>query len=169
MALVVFLRGVNVGGHKTFRPSLLADELSDFDVVNLGAAGTFVVRKRISRAKLRAELLRRLPFATEVVIVKGADVLKLASGNPFAGQSAGPKIVRFVSILAKPGQSLSSIPLNLPSAGKCTGAREGSQTRYLALVPGYGKDVGALRNQALDDGDAQVACGAGNDDVLSGK
>ena len=50
-----------------------------------------------------------------------------------------------------------------------TGARVGSQTRYLALVPGYGKDVGALRNQALDDGDAQVACGAGNDDVLSGK
>jgi hypothetical protein len=37
------------------------------------------------------------------------------------------------------------------------------------LVPGYGKDVGALRYQALDDGDAQVACGAGNDDVLSGK
>jgi uncharacterized protein (DUF1697 family) len=118
MALVVFLRGVNVGGHKTFRPRLLADELSDFDIVNLGAAGTFVVRKRISQAKLRAELLRRLPFATEVVIVKGADVLKLASGNPFAGQSAGPKIVRFVSILAKPGQSLSSIPVNLPSAGK---------------------------------------------------
>jgi len=44
MALVVFLRGVNVGGHRTFRPSLLANELSDFDVVNVGAAGTFVVR-----------------------------------------------------------------------------------------------------------------------------
>jgi hypothetical protein len=42
-----------------------------------------------------------------------------------------------------------------------TGARAGSQTRYLALLPGYRKDVGALRNQALDDGDAQVACGAG--------
>ena len=48
MALVVFLRGVNVGGHKTFRPSLVANELSDFDVVNVGAAGTFVVRNRIS-------------------------------------------------------------------------------------------------------------------------
>ena len=45
MALIVFLRGVNVGGHRTFRPSTLARELSDYDVVSVGAAGTFVVRK----------------------------------------------------------------------------------------------------------------------------
>ena len=118
MALVVFLRGVNVGGHRTFRPSLVANELSNFDVVNVGAAGTFVVRNRISQAKLRAELLRQLPFEAEVVICKGDDVLDLASRNPFAGQPAGPKIVRFVSILAKRGQPLSSTPLSLPSGGK---------------------------------------------------
>jgi uncharacterized protein (DUF1697 family) len=119
MALVVFLRGVNVGGHKTFRPSLVANELRDLDVVNVGAAGTFVVRNRISQAKLRAELLRRLPFETEVVICKGRDVLDAASGNPFAGQPAGPKIVRFVSILAKRGQPLPSTPpLRLPSCGE---------------------------------------------------
>jgi hypothetical protein len=29
MALIVFLRGVNVGGHRTFRPSIVARELSD--------------------------------------------------------------------------------------------------------------------------------------------
>ena len=51
MALVVFLRGVNVGGHRTFRPSQLVKELADFDVVNIGAAGTFVVRKPGSQAK----------------------------------------------------------------------------------------------------------------------
>ncbi len=118
MALVVFLRGVNVGGHRTFRPSLVANQLSDFDVVNVGAAGTFVVRNRISQAKLRAELLQRLPFETEVVICKGNDVLDLASGNPFAGQPAGPQIVRFVSILAKRGQPLPSTPLSLPSGGE---------------------------------------------------
>ena len=42
MALVVFLRGVNVGGHRTFRPSLLARQLEPYGVVNVGAAGTFV-------------------------------------------------------------------------------------------------------------------------------
>ena len=56
MALIVFLRGVNVGGHRTFRPSILARELSDYDVVNVGAAGTFVVRKP-SGAKFRSALL----------------------------------------------------------------------------------------------------------------
>jgi hypothetical protein len=51
MALIVFLRGVNVGGHRTFRPSILARELSDYGVVNVGAAGTFVVQKPGPRAK----------------------------------------------------------------------------------------------------------------------
>jgi uncharacterized protein (DUF1697 family) len=115
MALVVFLRGVNVGGHRTFRPSLVANKLSRFDVVNVGAAGTFVVRKRISQTKLRAELLRQLPFTAEIMICKGDDVLDLASGNPFAGQPAGPNIVRFVSILAKPVRHLLSTPIRLPS------------------------------------------------------
>ncbi len=115
MALVVFLRGVNVGGHRTFRPSLLANALSDFGLVNVGAAGTFVVRNRISQSRLRAELAKRLPFETEVVICKGDDVLELISANPFAGQAAGPKIVWFVSILAKRGRPLPSIPFSLPS------------------------------------------------------
>ena len=58
MALVVLLRGVNVGGHKAFQPSALAKELADFDVVNVGAAGTFVVlgllasQRHHSRCKL---------------------------------------------------------------------------------------------------------------------
>ena len=117
MALVVFLRGVNVGGHRTFRPSLVANQLSAFGAVNVGAAGTFVVRNRISQAKLRAELLRRLPFESEVVICKGNDVLDLASKNPFAGQRTGPKIVRFVSILVKRGHPLPAIPFSVPADG----------------------------------------------------
>ena len=36
-ALIIFLRGVNVGGHKTFRPSLLAKEMADYDVTSIGA------------------------------------------------------------------------------------------------------------------------------------
>src|SRR2546423_10243228 len=83
MALVVFLRGVNVGGHRTFRPSALARELSDFDVVNLGAAGTFVVRKPGSQAKLRAALRRKLPFETEIVICNARDLVRLETKHPF--------------------------------------------------------------------------------------
>ena len=71
MALVVLLRGVNVGGHRTFRPTKLAEQLKHLDAVKNGAAGTFVVRQPVSRAQLRAELARRLPFDAEIMICQG--------------------------------------------------------------------------------------------------
>ena len=62
MAQVVLLRGVNVGGHRTFRPALLAKQLQHLGAVNIGAAGTFVIQRPVSRAQVRAEFARRLPF-----------------------------------------------------------------------------------------------------------
>ncbi|HWW60839.1 MAG TPA: DUF1697 domain-containing protein [Thermoanaerobaculia bacterium] len=117
MALVVFLRAVNVGGHRTFRPSVLAKELSDYDVVNVGAAGTFVVRKPGARAKFRAELLGRLPFETEVVLCDGRDLLRIESENPFAGEPSRD-VVRFVSIREKGGSVPASLPIILPPEGE---------------------------------------------------
>ena len=117
MALVVFLRGVNVGGHRTFRPSILARELSDYGVVNVGAAGTFVVRKPGPRAKFRAELLRKLPFKAEVVICDGRDLIRLERENPFGTEPSRPEIVRFVSILSKANRGMASIPCALPPSG----------------------------------------------------
>jgi uncharacterized protein (DUF1697 family) len=69
MAFVVFLRGINVGGHRTLRPTMLAQQLKHFDVVNIGAAGTFVVGAPTSETRLRAELSRRLPFETSIIII----------------------------------------------------------------------------------------------------
>jgi uncharacterized protein (DUF1697 family) len=118
MALVVFLRGVNVGGHRTFRPSILAKELSDYGVVNVGAAGTFVVRKPGRRAKFRAELLRKLPFEAEVVLCDGRDLIRMEIENPFRAEPSRPDIVRFVSILPKADRGLPFIPCALPPHGK---------------------------------------------------
>ena len=73
MALIVFLRGINVGGHRTFRPSVLAKELGAYDVVNVGAAGTLIVRKPGARAKFLVELRRKLPFKAEVAFCDGSD------------------------------------------------------------------------------------------------
>src|SRR5262245_27826382 len=101
MALVVFLRGVNVGGHRTFRPSILAQKLKHYDVVNIGAAGTFVIRKPVTQAELRGELQRRLPFEAEIMICTGQDVTTMASGDPFANEPIQSDVVRFVSVLAK--------------------------------------------------------------------
>src|SRR5262245_4798648 len=88
MALVVFLRGVNVGGHRRFRPSILAKELSRYDVVNVGAAGTFVVRKPGARAQFLAALLRKLPFEATVVLCDGRDLMRLVTENPFSKEPA---------------------------------------------------------------------------------
>ena len=118
MSLVVFLRGVNVGGHRTFRPSVLAKELSDFGVVNVGAAGTFVVRKPGSRAKFRAALLAKLPFETTVVICDGRDLLRLHTENPFGAEPSGPDVVRFVSVLSQAGRIQPALPTMFPSSGE---------------------------------------------------
>ena len=115
MALVVFLRGVNVGGHRTFRPSVLARELSEYDVVNVGAAGTFIVRKPQSRAKFRAALLPKLPFEADVMLCDGRDLLRLETANPFGTQPSRPDVVRFVSILSKAGAVRASLPVSFPS------------------------------------------------------
>ena len=118
MALVVFLRGVNVGGHRRFRPSIFAQDLSAYDVVNVGAAGTFVVRKPGSRAKFRAQLLAKLPFKSHVVLCDGRDLIKLEAQNPFGSEPARPDTVRFVSILTKASPARPSLPLTLPARGE---------------------------------------------------
>jgi len=114
MALVVFLRGVNVGGHRTFRPSILAGSLSAFEVVNIGAAGTFVVRKPGSRARFRAALVAKLPFEADVMICDGRDIVRLQTEHPFGDAPSRPDVVRFVSVFSKAARVRAAIPLSLP-------------------------------------------------------
>lgn len=115
MASIVFLKGVNVGGHRTFRPSVLASEMAELGVMNVGAAGTFVVWSPLSQARLRREFLRRLPFETEVMVCSANDVLQLASAGPFASEPSGTDITRFVSVLPKRPRVLPALPINLPA------------------------------------------------------
>ncbi len=131
MALIVFLRGVNVGGHRTFRPSILATEMRAFDVVNVGAAGTFVVRKPGTRKKFLAELRRRLPFETEVAVCDSRDLIRLKVENPFGIEPVRPNVVRFVSILSKPGNLQPDIPITLPSEGEWLLRITGSRGRFV--------------------------------------
>jgi uncharacterized protein (DUF1697 family) len=115
---VVLLRGVNIGGHRTFQPTKLAQRLKHLDAVSIGAAGTFVIRKPVTRSQLRAEFARRLPFAAEIMILPGRDIVGLMSRDPFAGESAQPGIVRFVTVLPERARSAPSTPMSFPSSGK---------------------------------------------------
>ena len=114
MALVVFLRGANVGGHRKFKPAELAREMADLGVVNIGAAGTFVVTKPVSAAAFRAELARRLPFETEVMICTAGEILALAKGEPFAKPPAGSDVRQLVTVLASKPKSLPLLPIRRP-------------------------------------------------------
>ena len=115
MASVVFLRGVNVGKANRCQPALIAKELSKFDVVNIGAVGTFVVPKFVRESVLRAAISKKLPFKCAIMIVSADDIIKLASRDPFARHSSGPDITRFVNVLAKRLSVRPTLPLSLPS------------------------------------------------------
>jgi len=117
VALVVLLRGVNVGGHRTFRPTTLAQQLTHLGAVNIGAAGTFVVRQPVTQAELRAELASRLPFHTEIMICRDREIVRLMSQNHFADQPIRPDIVRFVSVLSRRPRTTPSMPMSFPSSG----------------------------------------------------
>jgi len=97
---------------------MLAEQLRHLDAVNVGAAGTFVIRRPVARAQLRAELARRLPFDAEIVICQGREIVRLMSQNHFAGQPVRPDIVRFVSVLSRRPNSTPSTPMRFPSSGK---------------------------------------------------
>ena len=87
-------------------------------MVNVGAAGTFVVRKPGSRAKFRAALLRKLPFEAEIMMCDARDLIRLETENPFAAEPSPPDVVRFVSILSKVGGVRASLPVAFPSDGE---------------------------------------------------
>jgi uncharacterized protein (DUF1697 family) len=116
MRSVVFLRAANVGRHHRFQPSILAKELTEFGVVNLGAVGTFVVRENVSEKALRTAILRKLPFECEVMICPGKEIVDLVGENPFKGEPIGDSLRPFVTVLAKRPAHLPKLPLYAPKA-----------------------------------------------------
>ena len=118
MALVVLLRGVNVGGHRTFRPRTLAEQLRHLDAVNIGAAGTFVIRQPVAQSRLRVEVTRRLLFDAEVMIFQGRELSSLLARDHFADEPMRPDIVRFVSVLSRQPRLTPSTPMSCPASGK---------------------------------------------------
>jgi hypothetical protein len=115
VALVVFLRGVNVGGHRTFRPTQLAAKLPHLDAVSIGAAGTFLIRQPIGQKQLRAELARRLPFDAGITICPSSEIVRLVSRDRFAAYPPRADLVRFVSVLPRRPRRTLALPMTIPA------------------------------------------------------
>jgi uncharacterized protein (DUF1697 family) len=109
------MRGVNVGGHKAFRPTLLVKELAHLGVINVGAAGTFVVPGRVAQRTIREEFVKRLPFETELMICRGSDVLDLAASEPFPESK---DLRRLVSAMSRQPGTPPRLPLCQPAGDR---------------------------------------------------
>src|SRR5262245_41764599 len=149
MALVAFLRGVNVGGHRTFRPSILAQQLKHYDAVNVGAAGTFVIRKPAKQAELRAELQRRLPFEAEIMICTGQDLTAATLGDPFGNEPIQPDVVRLVSLCANRARFSPSLPLSLPQDGTSLIRILATENRFISGM--YRRHMKTIRYLSMID------------------
>lgn len=130
MALVVFLRGVNVGGHKTFRPKALAVALAKYGAINIGAAGTFVIRKPVPLQKLRVGFARRLPFVTTIAICHGADIARLVAAKPYGDVPPGRGVVRFISVLPNKKPRVTK-PMQWPARGRWLVRLAGQHERFV--------------------------------------
>jgi uncharacterized protein (DUF1697 family) len=133
MPLVVFMRAVNVGTHKRFSVAQLARDLARYDVVNIGAAGTFVVRGPVSAAAFKAEIDRRLPFDVEMMICPAREIQTLAASGVFeCPLPAG--VQRCLAVLARPPKTPLSLPLRHPDGDKWETEVVAVHGRYVALV-----------------------------------
>lgn len=150
MALVVFLRGVNVGGHRTFRPTELVRQLDSLGAVNIGAAGTLVIRSQVTEAQARAEVARRLPFHAEIIVCQGRDLAKLVSSDHFAGQPVQPDIVRFVSVLSARPRSAPPTPVSFPTSGQWLMKILARQNRF--VIGMYRRQMKAIGHLGALDG-----------------
>ena len=108
--LVVFMRGVNVGKNKRFKPADLAKDLAHLDIVNIGAAGTFVIKAAPSEAAIRMAIAKWMPFDVEMMITPGADVSSLA----FPEHREKGDLRPFVSVLAQRPPRQPPMPLAVP-------------------------------------------------------
>jgi len=118
MSSVVFLRAVNVGRTNRCQPALIAKQLAKFGVVNIGAVGTFVVRKDVSESALRAAIAKKLAFKCEIMICPAKEIVDLVKEDPLRGER-GDDIDALVSIMAqRPPKIIGKLPIYVPSPDK---------------------------------------------------
>jgi uncharacterized protein (DUF1697 family) len=114
MAYVVFLRAANVGGRNALRPARLAADLVHLDVVNVGAAGTFVVRGKATEAAIRREILARVSFEPTIVVRRASEILALVASDPFRGITFSRDLRGWAAALAGRPKARPDLPLLAP-------------------------------------------------------
>ena len=114
MPHVVFLRAANVGGKNVFRPAQLAAALAHLEVVNVGAAGTFLVRAKAPAAAIRREILAQLKFEPGIAVLPANEILALVRSKPFAQVAFSKDLRGWVAVLCGRPKAQPKLPLAMP-------------------------------------------------------
>ncbi|MDX1610949.1 MAG: DUF1697 domain-containing protein [Candidatus Thermoplasmatota archaeon] len=130
MAWVVFLRAVNVGGSKSFKPSELPDRLDGLAATSIGAAGTFVVHGGDGAQDVQAAIQDALPFETEIMVRPGAELQALLAQDPFGEEGQGGDVKRYLTVLSRRPGAAVELPVDKPAEGPW-------QTRVVDLDGAY--------------------------------
>lgn len=101
-----------------FRPATVATALKHLDLVNVGAAGTFVVRSGASPAAIRRELTEQLPFEPVLVIRPAREVAALVARDPFHNVSFSKDSRGWIGVLTGPVRHRPPLPYVLPAVGR---------------------------------------------------
>lgn len=98
-----------------FRPAELVAALKRLDVVNIGAAGTFVVRSSVGAAAIRQAFLDEMPFAPTMAVRPGRDVIALVRSRPFKGVAFSKDLRGWVAVMTGPPKHKPTLPLSSPA------------------------------------------------------
>lgn len=113
--VLALLRGANLGS-KRFSPTALVKALDDLDITNIGAAGTFVIRKRVAQKELRERLTAELPFEPEIIVCSAKETLAALAAGSSLETPEGAR--RFATVMAKEPATPPSLPLVAPPTGE---------------------------------------------------
>lgn len=107
------LLGVDVGGHRSFRPRALVRGLAHLDVLSAGTA-KLVVRRRLSQTALRAELTARLLFEKEIAICQGNETVRPVEDRALLDQLVEQDFVQIVSAPVRRTIASPELPITVP-------------------------------------------------------
>ncbi|MCB1051654.1 MAG: DUF1697 domain-containing protein [Acidobacteria bacterium] len=115
MAHVIFLKGINVGGHRRLQPSQMAKTLKAFKLINIGAAGTFIALGNHPSESLRQAIQANAPFLLELMMCEANELLQIWATNPFTGWAENKQLVPFVSVMAQANTQPVETPFFVPN------------------------------------------------------
>ena len=150
MVLIVLLRGANLGKRR-FSPKAVVEALADLEAVNIGAAGTFVVRKRVGERPLRARIAAELPWDNPpMVILGGKEVRDVIATGGKVDVPAGAR--RFALALPKAPPKTPALPLvAMAKDGKWGMRYEALVGRVVIGVRRRFDETGAYSTRELDE------------------